>query len=641
MILVALAAAAALAAQTPAPTPAGVHDYDDLVISPQGDRLASVDTVELPEGQTGAPPRPALVLRSAKTGEILERIDPCATCRYAGLAWSPGGEAVAFVATDAHAGTAMIDVWSKGTVRTVATIKGVAEAPRWSPGGDRIAFLAVVGAHKLVGATQAGVAQVGEIGQAVDEQRINLVPASGGEAQAVSPADTWVYEYDWTPDGKGFVATAAKGDGDNNWWVAKLVAVDAASGALRTIAAPPVQMNYPRVSPDGKSVAFIGGLMSDFGSVGGDVYTAPFAGGTPRDVTPGYAGTFTTLVWRGASIRATALIGADMAMTRIDPEAASVTVLIKAPVSLSAGDGRVSLSADGKIAATVMQDFETPPRLFVHDASGHRALTHDNDGLKPRVHATSVTWTNGGFQVQGWLLTPTTYDPKIKHPLITLIHGGPSAAVTPSYVSRGTVRTLVEHGYFVFQANPRGSYGQGEAFTQANVKDFGGGDLSDILTGIDAVEKLAPVDENRLGVMGHSYGGYMTMWTVTHSHRFKAAVAGAGIANWSSYYGENGIDQWMVPFFGATFYDDPSVYDRLSPIRTIKNATTPTFIYVGERDVECPAAQSLEFWHGLNAMGVPNSLVIFPGEGHGIRAPEHTRELRDRTLAWFDKYLGG
>jgi dipeptidyl aminopeptidase/acylaminoacyl peptidase len=132
----------------------------------------------------------------------------------------------------------------------------------------------------------------------------------------------------------------------------------------------------------------------------------------------------------------------------------------------------------------------------------------------------------------------------------------------------------------------------------------------------------------------------MTMWTVTHSHRFKAAVAGAGLSNWMSYYGENGIDQWMVPFFGSTVYDDPSVYDRLSPIRYIKAARTPTFLYVGERDVETPSAQSLEFWHGLKAMGVPTSLVIFEGEGHGIRDPGHNQELDRRVLGWFDTYLG-
>ena len=98
------------------------------------------------------------------------------------------------------------------------------------------------------------------------------------------------------------------------------------------------------------------------------------------------------------------------------------------------------------------------------------------------------------------------------------------------------------------------------------MRDFGGGDLRDILAGVDAVEKVAPVDDKRLGVFGHSYGGFMTMWTVTHTNRFKAAVAGAGIADWISYYGQNGIDQWMIPFFGASAYDDPAIYVKLSPI---------------------------------------------------------------------------
>ena len=154
------------------------------------------------------------------------------------------------------------------------------------------------------------------------------------------------------------------------------------------------------------------------------------------------------------------------------------------------------------------------------------------------------------------------------------------------------------------------------------------------------MEQVAPIDDRRLGVYGHSYGGFMAMWTVTHSRRFKAAVAGAGIADWVAYYGQNGIDQWMVPFFGSTAYDDPSVYDRLSPIRYIKAAKTPTFIYVGERDVECPPAQSLEFHHGLDAMGVANSLVIYSGEGHGIRSAAHKADLKLRILSWFDKYLG-
>ncbi len=173
-------------------------------------------------------------------------------------------------------------------------------------------------------------------------------------------------------------------------------------------------------------------------------------------------------------------------------------------------------------------------------------------------------------------------------------------------------------GYFVLHANPRGSYGQTEQFTQANVKDFGYGDLRDTLTGLDLLEKRLPIDKSREGITGWSYGGFMTMFAVTQTNRFHAAVAGAGISNWQSYYGQNSIDQWMVPFFGSTVYDDPAIYARSSPITYIKNVTTPTLIVVGDRDGECPAPQSFEFWHALRAEGVKTQLVIYPNEGHSF-----------------------
>ncbi len=151
----------------------------------------------------------------------------------------------------------------------------------------------------------------------------------------------------------------------------------------------------------------------------------------------------------------------------------------------------------------------------------------------------------------------------------------------------------------MLQPNPRGSYGQGEAFTQANRKDFGYGDLRDILAGVDTVLAKYPVDPNRVGLTGWSYGGFMTMFAVTQTRRFKAAVAGAGISDWLSYYGENSIDQWMIPYFGASVYDDPAVYAKSSAINYIKQAKTPTLVVVGDRDGECPAPQSYEFWHAL------------------------------------------
>ena len=160
-----------------------------------------------------------------------------------------------------------------------------------------------------------------------------------------------------------------------------------------------------------------------------------------------------------------------------------------------------------------------------------------------------------------------------------------------------------------------------------------------MLAGVDEVVKTCPVDKDRLGITGWSYGGYMTMWTVTQTTRFRAAVAGAGIANWQSYYGQNGIDQWLLPYFGASVYDDPAVYAKSSPINFIKRVKTPTLILVGEYDVECPVPQSYEFWHALRTLEVPTEFVVYPKEGHGISKPEHQRDILKRMLGWFDKYL--
>jgi dipeptidyl aminopeptidase/acylaminoacyl peptidase len=643
-----LAATAALAvagaAQAQAPT--AMRTFADVAISPAGDRIAAVE-IDEPLGPSPTRVRGPLVVRDARTGQAAASYDPCGACRYSGLSWSPGGDALAFIAFDPDKGQASLDLLRNGQVRVLATVEGVAQTPRFSPDGKLIALMATPGAHKETGAVEAGAEQVGDIDAltVADEKRIGVVPVAGGQIRYASPADTFVYEYDWRPDGRGFVATAAKGNGDDNWWIAKLIAVDL-DGATRVIAAPSVQLNAPRVSPDGRTVAFIGGLMSDFGSVGGDVYTVPLEGGTPTDVTPGTKATFTSLAgWRGGRLVGTLLRGDRNEMVAVDLQTGAVDTLWSAPVSTRASDAQASFSADGRAAAAELQDFTHAPEIWAGaPGSSFAQLTHANAALAPQAAVHSITWKNDGFDVQGWLLAPLSVTPG-KHPMVVEIHGGPSAAVTPRYIpsydeANFPVATWLRKGYFVFYPNPRGSYGQGEAFAKANVRDFGGGDLRDIIAGIDKVEATAPVDDARLGVFGHSYGGYMTMWTVTHSHRFAAAISGAGIADWISYYGENGIDKWMIPFFGASAYDDPAIYEKLSPIFSIKNVRTPTLIYVGERDVECPAPQSFEFWHALQAVGAPTSLIVYKGQGHAIRDPADLSDLRQRELVWFDEHLG-
>ncbi|GAC1538993.1 MAG: hypothetical protein NVS2B17_13680 [Candidatus Velthaea sp.] len=623
-----------------------VHTFTSASISPDGASVVSVESIEgAPDAKTS--PSPSIVIRPRGGGSSSTISCPsAAACTLGSPVWSPQGKRLAYLVRDMK--TRNYAVWTSDAAGGnrkpwLAAYKGVLNAPRWSADGSTLALLATAGAHKDIGATQAGAALVGEIGavKTADVQRIATL-GSGGTLTYASPVDLFIYEYDWMPDGRGFAATGAHGNGDDNWWFAKLYAIDRAAASARELYTPKEQINAPRVSPDGKRVAFIGGIMSDFGSVGGDIYVMPSSGGTPTDITPDMPASVNSISWNGADdvVSFTALGNEQSQIGAVTVATKAVEIIWSAPESISAdGTMRVSIAHDRKTAAIVRQSYERPPEIYTGERANWKSLTSENAALKAVVRAQSITWKNDGYQIQGWLLGPRSADSSKKHPMIVQIHGGPSAAATPNFLSEGTNKDLIERGYFLFLPNPRGSFGQGETFTAANVKDFGYGDLRDILAGVDAVEKVAPVDDARLGVTGFSYGGYMTMWTVTQTNRFKAAAAGAGIANWQSYVGENGIDTWVLPFFGSSVYDDPAVYAKSSPMTFIKNVKTPTFVFVGERDVECPAPQSQEFWHALDKLGVPTSLVIYAGEGHGIRRADHKRDITARTIAWFDRYL--
>lgn len=634
-----LTVTAALLLATAAPASAQtLRQFGGLALSPAGDRTATVES----SGGHGV-----VTIRNVTDGRLLRTIDPCATCSYAGLTFAPNGDLV-FLVRDGTANNVRLTYADARRTRMIATIAGIAQTPRVSPDGKRIALLVTLGAAKESGATQAGVRMIGEIGEKSDEQRLAVFDVTKvvTTVTPVSPAGRYVYEYDWTPDGRGFVATTALGNGDNNWWVATLDAIDAQTGMVRAIAKPTTQINQPRVSPDGRTVAYIGGLMSDFGSIGGDVFTVGLAGGTPRNVTAGAKSTVTTIAWTRGGLRTVTLAGDQLQFGTLTPGQPVLPGFAK-PASSTAADGRAVFSADGRIAAAVVQDYEHAPAIYAgplgSQNQGVKQITHDNDAMPALAAARSINWKNEGYDVQGWLLAPRPTSgiaPTGKAPMITIVHGGPSAASTPSYLYPTSLNAaLVKAGYYVFLPNPRGSYGQGEAFTAANKRDFGGGDLRDVLAGVDAVERVAPVDDKRLGLGGCSYGGFMAMWANTQTNRFKGIVAGAGLSNWVSYYGTNGIDQWLLPFFGKSMYDDMKAYEDVSAIYHAKTAQTPTFIYVGERDIEVPPTQSIEWWHALKDRNVPVSLVIYPDAGHCVTGPEQSADVRQRSIAWFDKYV--
>jgi dipeptidyl aminopeptidase/acylaminoacyl peptidase len=301
--------------------------------------------------------------------------------------------------------------------------------------------------------------------------------------------------------------------------------------------------------------------------------------------------------------------------------------------------GSWSATPSGSRVAFVMQSFARAPEIWTGTPSALHMVTNANANVPLLTgRATSLHWKNGGFNVQGWLVYPKQYDPHKRYPMITIVHGGPSAESLPSYDSRN-VAAFSSYGYFVFEPNPRGSFGQGEAFTRANVKDFGYGDWRDDLAGVKTALKSARIDPQRLGLYGWSYGGYMSMWGETQTRLFKAIVAGAGIVNWQSYYGQNDIDQWMIPFFGKSVYEDPAVYAKSSPITFIEHSHTPVLILQGERDEEVPAPQAFEFYHAMQTLHVPSELVVYADEGHGPRKPQNQIDILTRMVDWFNKYL--
>ena len=554
----------------------------------------------------------------------------------------------------------LADRAGKSAPKRLAELRGYVQSLQWTDDGKSLGFLYVAGATRRASALFAAKPAAGEIGvTGVEIQRVASLDVASGTLRELTPANIYAYEFDWSPDGSRIAYTAAQPPGDNNWWIAKLyvqaaqpdaaasVLVDAssaASGSLRGL-----QIALPRWSPDASRIAFIGGLMGDQGVTGGDIYAVSAAGGTLTNLTADIHVTPTWLRWTGPQSMLVSQVSngqsqlADYAVSATGARQQAVHFTLPASIGDGSASMAVSLSSDLTRVAFLQSSYATADEVHA-GTLGHTpppAVTSFNAALKPSWgKAESVEWNNEGFHVQGWLLYPANYDPNKTYPMVVVVHGGPSSAVVPRWPGVGYgAAPLSALGYFVFQPNPRGSFGQGEKYVQANRKDFGYGDLRDILAGVDAVEKKLPVDDKRLGLTGWSYGGFMSMFAPTQTQRFRAVVAGAGISNWQSYYGQNLIDQWMPPFFGATVYDDPAVYAKSSAINFIKQVKTPMLIVVGDRDAECPAPQSFEMWHALRAQNVPTSLVVYPNEGHHFVDPAHQRDVLQRALAWFGQYL--
>lgn len=659
-----------------------VQRFGAVAVAPSGKSVAWTVTQR---GRAGA--KSAAAASGGKPGQLLQiagadgsRVRTITiprsvkACRYQDLRWSPDSRTLAFLSNCNHGkgGSRQLDIYevaAAGTdARRVSQLHGLVNQLAWTPDGARLSFLYVKGDVHPVAAVSATKAQVGVIGRTgVEHQRVAVIPAAGGAVRQVTPAALFVYEYDWSPAGHRLAYVGAPPPGRDNWWVAKLYTQ--APGSAPKVALDPatvrgplhgLQIALPRWSPDGSRIAFIGGLMSDQGATGGDIYLVAADGGEPVDVTPGIGMSPSWLTWTGRrSLLVSSFAGGATRLSAFvlhgdRPATRHPLFDVDAAVRDGTFASAFSVSARRNVLAFIHSTFDSPPEIYsatlesnASEGPGRvleppHAITHVNDRVRPMWgKAVSVRWDDQGFHVQGWLLFPPHFDPHRHYPLIVYVHGGPTWATLPSWPGDGYGPVpLAAMGYFVLMPNPRGSLGEGERFTEAVRRDMGYGDLRDILAGVDRVEARYPIDDRRLGLTGWSYGGFMSMFAPTQTHRFKAAVVGAGLSDWKSYYGENSIDKWMIPFFGASVYRDPKAYAKSSAINFIENDRTPSLIVVGQYDGECPAPQSFEYWHALRAMGVPTRLVVYAGEGHGFDKPKDERDVLRRALRWFGKYLG-
>jgi dipeptidyl aminopeptidase/acylaminoacyl peptidase len=615
----------------------GAKGFGEVALSPDGTRVAYVMGGKL--------------MVAAVSGGATRAISVKGDLSLRDVAWSADSKHLAFVA-EVPGNAPSAQIWTAAAdgsgLAQHGELKGYVQTLRFAPDGAKLAFLFVEGMPRVAGPLEPMTPLSGVIDEKVYEQRIATTDLStdqvGQPVKQLTPADLYVYEYEWTPDGKAWVGTAAHGSGDSNWYIARLYRFDAQSGETKEIYKPKLQIAYPRVSPDGKNVAFIEGLMSDEGSTGGDIHVVAVAGGAVRDITPGIKASPSALAWNGPS-RITFVEDVDG-----DAGFGSVELAGGAPQTLWRGEEVAnpagefwapvgSSAAEKPVVAIVRQSASVPQEVWAGPIGGWKQLTDVNAGVKPAWgEMKKVHWMSGTLRVQGWLMLPKDFAVGKTYPLVLNVHGGPSAACRAHWdpYFMGPQSAM---GYFSLCPNPRGSYGQGEAFTRANVKDFGGGDFRDIMAGVDAVIKEYPIDKKRLGIRGHSYGGYMTMWAETQTHRFAAAVAGAGLSDWLSYYGVNDLDQWMIPFFGASIYDDPAVYAKSDPMHFVKAVKTPTLILVGDRDGEVPMEQSVEWWHALETFHVPTKFVVYPDEGHGMGKPANFKDYMLRSLEWFEEWF--
>src|SRR5918993_10610 len=564
--------------------------------------------------------------------------------------WSPDGKMLAF--TSGRSGKTNLYALriAGGESEQLTDVKSGVGNFAWSPDGARIAFVMRDAPTDEEEKGNKGKDDWKWIDENVKLNRLNVVnvqkDANGKrDLRVLSKEGNIEGDFDWSPDGKTIVFTRTRTPKVDYWPSADLLAVDVTSGTVKALATTNAAESGPTFSPDGKSISFL--ISDDPPRWAGyrRIAVIPAEGGAPRLLAETFDAQPGVIDWSSDGKRLYFLEtrGTVSRLATLDVASGVVTDLNKGNEVI----GAVSFNNSRNMIGFTMQSSDKAPEAFVTGIQKFAPVqvSRANADLpKLPVGKTEVVkWkSKDGQEIEGLLTYPVNYKQGTRAPLLLVIHGGPAGVFTQSFVAgRGVypIAAFASRGYAVLRPNPRGSSGYGQKFRFANIKDWGGGDYQDLMTGVDHVIGMGVADPERLGVMGWSYGGFMTSWVITQTKRFKAASAGAAVTNLMSFIGTADIPSFIPDYFGGQPWEDLEIYRTHSAMFNAKGVSTPTLIQHGEADERVPISQGYEFYNALKVQNVPVRMITFPRMPHGLTEPKMVLKSKQTNMEWFEKYL--
>jgi dipeptidyl aminopeptidase/acylaminoacyl peptidase len=464
--------------------------------------------------------------------------------------------------------------------------------------------------------------------------------------QLTKGKDFNVIGFSWSPDSTKIAFSATVNPDLVNRGTADLYILDLGDKSTKKIVSQTGPDSDPHWSPDGTQIVFSTVMgRRHYYPLNNELALVSATGGSPRSLTDDFDEEVYFVAWNQEGIYFQASQKTAAHLFRLDPTTEKLS-RVTDPDDLIAGS--FTLTDDGKKVAFAADSPTTLREVYVSNLTPFEpvALTAMTEQVTDFRLGTRelISWkSKDGTVIEGVLVKPVDFDPNKKHPLLCIIHGGPTGIDRP--VFRGNRNYPVDiwtgRGALVLRVNYRGSAGYGEAFRTLNVRNLGVGDAWDVLSGVDYLVEKGWVDPERIGCMGWSQGGYISAFLTTSSDKFAAISVGAGISNWATYYYNTDITPFTINYLGDDPAADPEIYKKTSPMSYVMNASTPTLIQHGELDRRVPIPNAYELRQGLEDRGVPVEMVVYKGFGHGINKPKSQRGVMWHNLVWFNHYLWG